>query len=122
MDAPGAARTINENPAEAERFVAGLSDEAMEAVGEAALARELTKRGIPHGPHRSVPDPLDRHDRLIDRISMDLIEVRGLINTLYSNEEHERARAADQRLRDILAQGVAECEAHSIPDTIEGLT
>jgi len=118
-DVPAAARAINENPAEASKFVEGLDSKGMEAVAEAALHREAASHGVSLQPRRSVPDPEPEYHRLIRRIGVDLIVVTGLINGLRSEGQRDLADRATGELREVLAKGIAELEV--IPDTIEGL-
>lgn len=95
---------------------------AREAVGDAlerdARAAIISVGGDPDN-RKTVPDPVPRYKRLLDRIFADVMELGAAMGELRRNGQPHVADRVLSDLREVLANALAEVT--EIPDTIEGI-
>jgi hypothetical protein len=104
-DIPAAARAINENPAEADKFIKALSPEGRAAIGGAEVRRTLDDHGIAHsGQHRPTASPIPEWRRHLDTALTNLSVTLGMAyeemkNGNTTEADHIRSVASDEVAR-----------------------
>jgi len=118
-DVPAAARAINANPDEAEKFVEGLDQKGMDAVIKAGTRRELNRiPGVTAHQHQDVPDPRGLAMRYVDAVRSDLNGYRSAYLEL-REQDPGAADVVDSEFRDLIAS--INLWLDPVPDSPEGI-